>query len=209
MPSQPLEPGEDLKQFRKVIVNAGPLKGARYTDVCLDDLRKAAKSYKQDPRFNQYAKRVMSEKALGNVKPEVAAADGPKTWKTLCREWAACTVSKVKGKTLWAFFALLICCILLTMVVRLVLRRSIGLIALILDALLDEAAVHLEASLLTAPAQHNNLAAPTVLAFEIQQHLTYGPILMHIFFTAVGAILGRHWRAPAVRPATPTRLRVV
>ena len=114
MPSQPLEPGEDLKQFRQVIVNAGPLKGARYTDVCLDDLRKAAKSYKEDPRFNQYAKRVMSEKALGNVKPEVAAADGPKTWKTLCREWAACTVSKVKGKTLWAFFALLIYCILLS-----------------------------------------------------------------------------------------------
>lgn len=205
-----------------MIVGAGPLKGARYTDVCLDDLRKAAKSYKQDPRFNQYAKRVMSERALGSGHSAAAVADTSKTLKTRCSEWGAWIVSKAKGRT---FLVLLLCigaCIVLsrplfyiviakslTIAVRLLLRRSVGLVVLLVDAILDEAAANLEASLLTAPVPQHVPQQHTSPAFEVQQHSTYATILMHLFFTAVGVFLGRHWRAQlVVRPAPPTRLRV-
>eukprot|EP00438_Fugacium_kawagutii_P036602 Skav217812 [mRNA] locus=scaffold889:69820:83430:+ [translate_table: standard] len=46
------------------LMRGGPLKGARYTDVSWDDVKRAAKSYKGDPRFNQYAKRRLSERAF-------------------------------------------------------------------------------------------------------------------------------------------------
>lgn len=98
----------------------------------------------------------------------------------------------------------------ITVAIRLVLRRSSGFIALLLDALLDEAAAHLEASLLVAPAPTQQPPQHTVPPFEIQTHDTYATILMRFFFTAVGALLGRHWRAQAiVHPAPPTPLRVV
>ena len=52
------------KAFRRAIVAGGPLKGARFTDVGWNDLKKAAKQYKADPCFNQYAKRCLSERAF-------------------------------------------------------------------------------------------------------------------------------------------------
>ena len=54
----------------------GPLKGARFTDVGWNDLKKAAKQYKADPRFNQYAKRCLSELILvkKHLNPTVASA---------------------------------------------------------------------------------------------------------------------------------------
>ena len=65
MSSQPCEDGESWdKQFKRAVVAGGPLKGARYTDVGWDGLRKAAKSYRGDARFNQYAKRCLSERAF-------------------------------------------------------------------------------------------------------------------------------------------------
>lgn len=190
--------------------------------MCWEDLRKAAKSYKHDPRFNQYAKRMMSEKALGSTKPETAIQDNAKTWKTRCSEWLSWFVSKAKGRTILVLLLCLGALLLLsrplfyvvvaktlTIAVRMMLRRSVGLIVLLLDAILDEAAANLEASLLTAPPVQPMHTDQPPHTFQVQQHSTYVTILMHFLFTAVGAVLGRHWRAQViVRPAPPTRLRV-
>lgn len=61
------------KAFKKAVISGGPLKGARFTDVSWDDLKKSARSYRSDPRFNQYAKRRLSERALASnaERPEV------------------------------------------------------------------------------------------------------------------------------------------
>ena len=77
MSSQQCEPGEGWdKAFRRAIVAGGPLKGARFTDVGWNDLKKAAKQYKADPRFNQYAKRCLSERAFSSqADPSEKAAE--------------------------------------------------------------------------------------------------------------------------------------
>lgn len=107
MSLQLLDSGEDLKQFKKVVITAGPLKGARYTDVCHDDLRKAARSYKHDPRFNQYAKRVMSEKALGNKSSIDTTSQSSRTWRTSCSEWVAWIVSRARGRVTFVIVSVL------------------------------------------------------------------------------------------------------
>ena len=66
MPLQRSEHGEEIeRQFKKAVVAGGPLKGAKFLDVGWDDLKKASRSYRSDPRFNQFAKRKVSEQALG------------------------------------------------------------------------------------------------------------------------------------------------
>lgn len=55
------------KQFRKTVIAGGSLKGARYLDVSAEDLAKAARSYRSDPRFQQFAKRWIASKTLGQV----------------------------------------------------------------------------------------------------------------------------------------------
>jgi hypothetical protein len=216
MPSQPPDPGgEWLKQFRKVEVAAGPLKGARFTEVSWEDLKKAAKSYKQDARFNQFAKRMLSERALGPGKgPEDAAPQVPKSWRSRASEWLIWIFSKSKGRVFLACCVVSLLCLLLSrplfyvlvarglaISIRLALRRSFGLIVIILDAILDEAAASLEASLITAPVPGvptNNL--------EIQQQHSFTTLLLHGFFALIGAWIGRQMP----RAQVPVRrLRVV
>lgn len=203
MPSLEPELGDDfLKQFRKVVVSAGPLKGARYPEVSWEDLRKAARSYKQDPRFNQYAKRMMSEKALGRTS---SSSEPSASWRQKCHEWLLWGWSKAKGRFgLFCFLSLLVFLLLsrplfyvvmakgTAVTVRLMLRRSIGFLVTILDAILDEAAAHLEASLLTAPAPNTAHPSVTGPAFDIQQPLSFHAYFMHAVFTILGLVLGRH-----------------
>ena len=221
MPSPELGPGEDWqKQFLKVVVSAGPLKGARYPEVSWEDLRRAAKSYKQDPRFCQYAKRMMSEKALGSrpAQPQTAS----RTWRKMGAEWLMWGLAKAKGKAvLFTFLALLACMLIsrplfhvvmaksLTMGIRLVLRRSFGLVIIVIDAILDEVAANLEASLLTQPVPQGSPPQHPMHSFEIQQHYSFSSIMFHLIFTCLGALMGRH--LPRTQPAVrhPTRLRVV
>lgn len=73
MSSDQLEHGADLRrQFKKTVIQAGYLKGARYLDVGLEDLKKAARSYRGEPRFNQFAKRALAEKLLAQDEPQSA-----------------------------------------------------------------------------------------------------------------------------------------
>ena len=46
-----------MKKFKRAVIQAGPLKGARYTDVSESDIRRGAKAYRGDPqRFAQFCK---------------------------------------------------------------------------------------------------------------------------------------------------------
>ena len=145
MSSQPCEDGESWdKQFKRAVVAGGPLKGARYTDVGWDDLRKAAKSYRGDARFNQYAKRCLSERAFA-VKSESAESDekGRRfrcscSW--FCMKAATWVLAKARVKLGLVLLSVFIILLLLSrplfyvvlartlsLSVKLFLRRSIGL----------------------------------------------------------------------------------
>lgn len=203
------------------MVSAGPLKGARFTDVCWEDLKRAARSYKQDPRFNQYAKRMVSEKALGSDQrssPPTTATS--KTWRSFVSEWVAWLFVKAKGKFLLSFAVVVLSCILLSkplfyavlakslaVTVRLLLRRSVGLVITLIDAILDEAAANLEASLITAPAreslpQHGNHDH----SLELQHQFYFHTLFMHLIFSVLGLLIGRHWPR-AQQPVRQLNLR--
>lgn len=205
------------------MISGGPLKGARYTEVSWEDLKKAARSYKQDARFNQYAKRRMSERALGKDQKKDSVDDGPPSFKKRCAEWVLWFYCKSKGKALIVFLIFMLTCILLSrplfyvviaksisMAVRLALRRSVGLVVLLIDAILDEAAVNLEATLIAPPNMQSPNSQNTLPTYEIQQQQFMGNLLMYLLFTCVGLVLGRHLPGTHVyvRPAPPTHLRV-
>ena len=101
----PLEHGASLRrQFKKAEVAAGSLKGARYLDVGWEDLKKAAKSYKSDPRFNQFAKRCVSERALASEGAHVDAQEGNSDGHagvrlgSICKRVMSWTFCKAKGR---------------------------------------------------------------------------------------------------------------
>lgn len=210
--------GEDwTKALRKVTVQAGPLKGARYGDVSFDDLNR---SYRADPRFNQYAKRMVSERALGNApNPEQIGVE-QNSARYRCCSWKRTLEWKTRGRVLLASVACLITLLILSrplfyivfarslkVLVRVALRRSVGLLVLLIDSILDEAAASLEAGLLAAPtAPLEPSVTPAVFdqqtRFEIQQQHTVMSLLINGLFTLVGIILGRHWHG------FPTRLHV-
>ena len=199
----PLEHGASLRrQFKKAEVAAGSLKGARYLDVGWEDLKKAAKSYKSDPRFNQFAKRCVSERALASEGAHVDAQEGNSDGHagvrlgSICKRVMSWTFCKAKGR-IALFVALAFLCLLilsrpkfyilvgksLTLGVRLALRRSFGMITLILDAILDEAVESFEQPGLIAPVQVGNQIQ--------QQHDTSNAWLLHVLCGVIGALMGR------------------
>ena len=226
MSSQPCEDGESWdKQFKRAVVAGGPLKGARYTDVGWDDLRKAAKSYRGDARFNQYAKRCLSERAFA-IKSESAESDAKgnrcrHSCSWFCMKAATWVLAKARVKLGLVIIVSLIMLLLLSrplfyvvvaktlsLSVKLFLRRSIGLLVVLLDAILDEAAASLETQLISQPTV---ITASTsqVPQYELQQINTWPSLLIHGLCMLVGALLGNRMQRAQVPPRYPTRLRVV
>ena len=214
MSSAPSEGGESWqKQFKKTVVAGGPLKGARYLDVSWDDLRKSARSYRGDPRFNQFAKRMMSERALGE-RQQKNADQNPSfnTWHRL-KEFLIWVAVRSRGKMLLLFALTCFAVVLLTrplfyvviarslaLGVKITLRRSFGLLVILLDAILEEAAATLEENLLIAPSRAQTLPAHTPFTYEMQQTNSFQNLIMHSLFALLGAFFGHRWRAPvAVR----------
>lgn len=167
-----------------------------------EDLKKAAKSYKSDPRFNQFAKRCVSERALASEGAHVDAQEGNSDGHagvrlgSICKRVMSWTFCKAKGR-IALFVALAFLCLLilsrpkfyilvgksLTLGVRLALRRSFGMITLILDAILDEAVESFEQPGLIAPVQVGNQIQ--------QQHDTSNAWLLHVLCGVIGALMGR------------------
>ena len=175
------------KQFKKVIVSGGPLKGARYTEVGWEDLCKAARSYRSDPRFNQYAKRMMAEKAFGsNNESGKAPAQNVRTWRATFLRIASWMLCRARGKLLFVmFFTSLLLLIIsrplfyivlarsVSVGIKFVLRRSVGFLVIVVDSILSEAAYALEAQLISPPPQ---VVIPT--GGEMQLQRTTSIILM-------------------------------
>ena len=222
-------PGEELqKQFRRATVTGGPLHGARYLDVGWEDLRKSAKQYKTDPRFNQFAKRCLSEKGLGeegsSTKSTVAPSLSLKA-HMLIKSVVSWIIARAKVKTGITLLILFLVFMLLSrpkfysvlarglvVSMKAILRRSIGLIVLLMDAILDEAAASLEASLITSP---NPVRLPEYMpAQHPPAPRTIYDFFWHGLFTLLGILIGH--RLPRAtqtdrnaQPRHPTRLRVV
>ena len=224
-----LDAGVSLQtQFKKAIVAAGPLKGAPYLEVGWDDLRRAAKGYKADPRFHQFARRCMSEKAFGPEKDSDDGQTSPQTWTQAlikrAKTFGSWLLSRAKlrlGLSLALAFLLVVLMSrplfyvvlvkTLTMGVRLCLRRSMGLVAAILDAFLDEAVVQLDSALSPPPMIQQQGTQQVPPQFHVQSMNSFTAYLLHGLFTLMGVLIGHRLpRSSAfARTNPPTRLRVV
>lgn len=93
---------------------------------------------------------------------------------------------------------------------RVMLRRTVGFIVMMVDALLDEAAASLESALITAPSPSNPGQVP-MPQYDLLPPRTFHEFFMQGLFTILGVIIGHRLpRAGRVdRNAPPTRLRVV
>ena len=192
-----------------------------------EDLRKAAKSYKSDPRFNQFAKRVLSEKALGTESlATVTSQPSNLTWSQLFMSYLKLLPGWIWNRAKLRLGLSLFICIILVIVlsrplfytlaakslvlsIRVALRRSIGLLILLVDAILDEAASSLETALIVPPA---GPAAQQILNAQVSTPpRTFHELIMNALFTAIGLLIGHRLpRAARLdRNQLPTRLRVV
>lgn len=172
------EGGEALrKKFKKITIVGGSLKGARYGDISEPDIRKAARSYRGDPRFAQLCKQWVAAETVApddDAQPSsagrVAGAQlsSNQTWKAWCYQ-VACgagrwAYAKCKGR--W-FTATSVTCLLLLVIsrpafsrlcgrlvgisIRLAFRRGFYLVTILIDSILDEATYQMEATLLPVP----------------------------------------------------------
>ena len=159
------------KKMRRVVIAGGSLKGAQYGDVQESEIAKAAKSYKGDPRFLQYCRLYMSSKILEpaedneeKLKQEESAAAKLWTWAPAIH--AAFQKCLTKSRR-WRFLA---CCLVLMVLmsrpafsvlfskvtiltIKAVIRRSVNLVTMILDAVLEEAVSQIDLALLPSPVE--------------------------------------------------------
>lgn len=211
MSSDQLEHGADLRrQFKKTVIQAGYLKGARYLDVGLEDLKKAARSYRGEPRFNQLAKRALAEKLLAQDEPQPAERPvvNPPSGHLAQFFSRSCMLfrwlgSKVKGRILLALCVLITFLLILSRplfyvvlakaigaFLKVALRRSVGIVITVLDSILEEAAAGLDTAMMpiTSPGQIN---AQLPAQFEAQPTPTFGSLFLNLLFAILGGIAGR------------------
>ena len=148
------------KKFKKISIVGGTLKGAHYGDVSETDLRKAARSYRGDPRFAQFCKQwVAAETVAPDDEPSclghqsansVPTTSVSLTWKAwgyqfVCN-FGRWTYGKCKGRWISAFFAFSffmlvisrpafsrLCGRLLGITIRLAFRRGLYLLTVLVD----------------------------------------------------------------------------
>ena len=88
-----------------------------------------------------------------------------------------------------------------------------GLVAAILDAILDEAAVQLDSSLAPTPllshSSHSQHTHVDQQQFHLQPMNSFSAYLLHGIFTLLGVLIGHRLPRVPVVARTPTRLRVV
>ncbi len=218
MSLEPAGSGEDLaflrKQFRKAIIEAGPLKGAKFLDVGLADLSKASKSYKSDARFQQFAKRMMAIKTLGQESEEGTKQNSNSQnfsgkffhWMHCGRVWM---LQRLRARTLTALVILLAILTLfsrpmlyvvaskaLTLSVKVVLRRTFGTVSLVFDAILEEVSDQIDLALLP-PVQIPMTVEPETLRQNLvvrDTQVTSFPWLFNLICMTVSFAIGRRWR---------------
>ena len=208
-----------MKKFKRAVIQGGPLKGARYTDVSESDIRRGAKAYRGDQRFAQFCKqwvastvvapdevlKVSDSSSSGQQKDE-GVVNGA-NWKSFCKNWgkAGCTLalSQFKGRCftscLLLFLVLVIVCRpafgklcgkVVGLSIRVFLKRAFGLVTLVLDSILEEAASQVEQALLPQPyVDHHQ--QPGSSNQPMPHTSTSLQWTMHILCILVGSLLGR------------------
>ncbi len=202
------------------MIAAGTLKGARYTDIGHDDLVKAAKSYRPDPRFQQFAKRWLSAKLVAteqepdlSAKPS-ASVNGSKLLQ-FSKAWFPWTfvTSFIKGRALLCIFLAIGVTILMsrplfyvvlgkliTNAIKFALRKSVGFAAVVIDAFLEEISWQLDhdVMLVDPPTQrldgheHSHTVAGNRPGYPpAPDSKDVGTYALHFLSIIVGAVLGR------------------
>ena len=155
------------QRFRQAVVKGGPLAGARYLDVNEDWLLRAATSYKQDARFEKFARMATGSSAAAEPLPGTPAPEAASV--ELAASCKPCRVAKravqpgivpslkVACSRLWALprclrvwvvvalcvvlmrpLAVAVIAKLLGGVLRLLFRRLLELVLFVLEQLLEE-----------------------------------------------------------------------
>ena len=200
--------------MRKVVIAGGALKGAQYGDVQETEIAKAAKSYKGDPRFLQYCRLYMSSKILepaedNGEKPKQEESAAAKLWSWAPAMYVAFQKCLTKNYR-WRFLA---CCLILmvlmsrpafsilfskvaVLTIKVVIRRSVNLITMILDAVLEEAVSQIDVALLPSPVERTTGLHSTN---SPEVHSPSYQLLIHLGCLILGTVLGRRY-VPARTP---------
>ena len=225
---QDAESGVELrKKFKRATISGGSLRGARYSDLPDSDIRKYSKGYRGDPRFVQYCKQFVSldespiqegtrvspgpsSSEISSVKKFFRLMDGiGNRIKQFVQE-------RFRGR--WFSFGLLSCflCIVISrpafgrlcgrvfsLILRLCLRRIVGLISIVIDSVLEETAAQLEEALMTPPE--------TIPTRDVPNHTghpstnSFSQLLMNGLCVVLGSLLHRTFQhaAQPVHPQHP------
>ena len=232
MSAEPVEDGESAlelrKQFKKMVIEGGSLKGAHYTDVSNADLVKAARSYRGDVRFQQFAKRMIAAKtlAIGSSEPSryhhtsVAAVPGITTRFLYGGKAFACWLfTKMKGRVCISLFCFIIIGVLLSrpklyyvlnklMVagIKKLIRHGVGTIAMVFDAVLEEIADQLDSTPLATPPENREvpIAYPTNSPYIVMPSNSITELTVHLLCIIIGTILspllGQRWPRAQMPP---------
>ena len=168
-----------MKKFKRVSVQGGSLRGARYCDVSEVDIRKSAKSYRGDPRFSQFCKQWVAAETFASD-PEVerrASEAGNRAnqstawpgfgWTALLGvtkdSWRVAQ-QRLKGRWMTSFWLVLflmivisrpafgrLCARLFGLTLRFCLRRLVNLVIAMIDTVLEEAILQTEIALVAEP----------------------------------------------------------
>ena len=208
-----------LKKFKRAVVQGGSLKGARYSDVSEADIRRGSKLYRGDQRFAQFCKQWVAATVVAPDEVlKVADASGvngrkaeeptfSSSWKSLGKCWIKnfhnWAVGQVKGRfftsCLVVFIVLVImgrpafgklCGKVIGLSVRIIIKRVFGILTLVLDSLLEEAASQVEQVLLPSPhAEYQHAVTMNQPMPQVGSSLQW---TMHILCILVGSLLGRN-----------------
>ena len=206
-----------MKKFKRAVVQGGGLQGARYSDVSEIDLRKSARAYRGDARFRQFCKQwvaiqtVAPENFVGGAKPANTDVDSDKS----CGWWTKIKRTTFGGYRQWFLetfrgrFLTCVGCLLLTLVVisrpafgrlcgrviglsiRVIVKRSLGLLLTVLDSILEEAAEQVEQALLPPPGVFIGDRTTDARSPQTTQHSTSLQLMLHLVCLIVGSLLGR------------------
>lgn len=212
-----------VKKFRRVSVQGGSLKGARYSDVSEIDIRKSAKSYRGDPRFSQFCKQwVAAETFASDPEVEKRTSEGidkaapGKSWfgngcfsmSGFARDSWKVLQPRLKGRWVTSFWILLflmivisrpafgrLCARLFGLALRFCFRKLVTLVISIIDTVLEEAILQTEIALMPDSA-----SSVPITSDNHQPKDSVSSYLMHFLCIAFGALVSRQFPGTSVGP---------
>eukprot|EP00435_Cladocopium_sp_Y103_P074625 s171_g50.t1 len=215
----PADSGASLvKKFKRVSIQGGRLRGAKYGDISEADIRQSARSYRGDARFSQFCKQWVAAETLAH-EPEVGHAPHldavrasttvtePNTWREAVLRWTSQFLrwikDRSKGRVLSVTCITVFCMIVISrpafgrlcgrligLAVRIAIRRTLGLVMVILDNILEEAIVQVETVMIAGPEPGQFNTAPQMHVAPAHYFWMIG---MNFLSLLVGSLLGDYF----------------